>query len=77
MALIGVGSRGRGHASRLASIEGAEIVAISDLYEDLAKRSEQSAVERGRTELTGFWFHDHPWWGRWQPSARLADFPVS
>lgn len=46
-ALIGVGARGSGHASQLASIEGVEIVAISDLYEDLAKRSEQRVVAKG------------------------------
>ncbi len=49
IAIIGVGARGRGHARRLASIEGTEIVAISDLYEDLAKRSEQRVVEKGHT----------------------------
>ena len=32
IALIGVGARGTGHASQLASIEGTEIVGISDLY---------------------------------------------
>lgn len=25
-------------------------------------------------ELSGFWFHDHPWWGRWRPDDRLAAF---
>jgi predicted dehydrogenase len=47
VALIGVGARGSGHATQLASIEGTEIVAISDLYEDLAKRSEQRVVAKG------------------------------
>jgi predicted dehydrogenase len=47
VALIGVGARGTGHASQLASIEGTEIVAISDLYEDLAKRSEQRVQAKG------------------------------
>ncbi len=47
IAMIGVGARGSGHASQLASIEGTEIVAISDLYEDLAKRSEQRVQARG------------------------------
>jgi len=47
VALIGVGARGSGHARHLASIDGAEIVAISDLYEDLARKSEKSALERG------------------------------
>ena len=37
--IIGVGSRGSGHIRQLASIEGTEIVAICDVYEDLVKRS--------------------------------------
>mgnify|MGYP001954901060 CR=1 FL=1 len=36
IAIIGVGARGSGHIRQLASIEGTEVVAISDLYEDLA-----------------------------------------
>jgi predicted dehydrogenase len=47
IALIGVGARGSGHAAQLAAIEGTQIVAISDLYEDLAKRSEKRVVEKG------------------------------
>ena len=47
IAVIGVGARGTGHASQLASIEGTEIVAISDLYEDLARRAEQRVVAKG------------------------------
>jgi len=47
IALIGVGARGTGHASQLASIEGTQIVAISDLYEDWAKRAEQRVQARG------------------------------
>lgn len=47
IAFIGVGARGTGHATQLASIEGTEVVAISDLYEDLAKRSEQRVVAKG------------------------------
>ena len=39
VAFIGVGARGSGHARQIASIEGTEVVAISDLYEDLAKKS--------------------------------------
>jgi predicted dehydrogenase len=49
IAMIGVGARGTGHASQLASIEGTEIVAISDLYEDLAKRAEQRVAAKGHT----------------------------
>jgi predicted dehydrogenase len=33
-AIIGVGSRGRDHLKFFASLEGTEVVAISDLYED-------------------------------------------
>ena len=47
IALIGVGARGTGHAQQLAAIEGTEIVAISDLYEDWAKRSEKNVMARG------------------------------
>ena len=47
-AFIGVGSRGSGHARQIADIEGTEIVAISDLYEDLAKKSETACKERGK-----------------------------
>lgn len=36
---IGVGARGTGHVQQLAQIEGSEVVAVCDLYEDLAKRS--------------------------------------
>jgi predicted dehydrogenase len=46
-ALIGVGARGSGHASQLALIEGTDVVAISDLYEDLAKKSETNVKAKG------------------------------
>ncbi|MFS4417284.1 Gfo/Idh/MocA family protein [Maribacter sp. 2307ULW6-5] len=49
-ALIGVGARGSGHARQIASIEGTEIVAISDLYDDLAKKSKEACAERGKGE---------------------------
>ena len=48
IAVIGVGARGSGHAAQLATIEGTEIVAISDLYEDLAKRSANRCAEIGK-----------------------------
>lgn len=47
IALIGVGARGSGHARQLATIAGTEIVAISDLYEDLAKKSAVACQEIG------------------------------
>jgi predicted dehydrogenase len=48
IAIIGVGARGSGHAKQLASIEGTEIVAISDLYEDWVDRSVANCVEAGK-----------------------------
>ncbi len=48
IALIGVGARGSGHARDFASLEGTEIVAISDLYEDWAKRSADRCKEIGQ-----------------------------
>lgn len=47
-AFIGVGSRGSGHARQIAEIEGTEVVAISDLYEDLAKKSAENCKEKGK-----------------------------
>jgi predicted dehydrogenase len=47
IAIIGVGARGSGHASQLASIEGTEIVAIADVYEDLVARSIAKCIEVG------------------------------
>ena len=47
-AFIGVGARGTGHARQIAEIEGTEVVAICDLYEDLAKRSENACKKLGR-----------------------------
>jgi len=46
-AFIGVGARGSGHASQIATIEGTEVVAICDLYEDWAKKSADKCVENG------------------------------
>ena len=47
-AFIGVGARGSGHAKQIAAIEGTEVVAISDLYEDLAKKSADACKEQGK-----------------------------
>jgi predicted dehydrogenase len=46
--IIGVGARGSGHAHQLAQIEGSEIIAISDLYEDWAQRSAQGIEKLGK-----------------------------
>jgi len=50
IAMIGVGARGSGHTKQLATIDGTEIVAISDLYEDLAKKSAAVAMQVGAGE---------------------------
>jgi predicted dehydrogenase len=46
--VIGVGARGSGHAHQLAQIEGSQVVAIADLYEDLAKRSGKAVEKLGK-----------------------------
>ena len=60
VALIGVGARGSGHTRQLADIPGVEVVAISDLYEDLARRSEGRARERGHSPRLYFG-DEHAW----------------
>ncbi len=47
-AFIGVGSRGYGHAEQIAEIEGTEVVAISDLYQDLANKAADICKEKGK-----------------------------
>ncbi|OIQ41761.1 MAG: alpha-N-acetylgalactosaminidase [Bacteroidetes bacterium MedPE-SWsnd-G1] len=49
-AFIGVGARGSGHSTRTATIEGTEVVAICDLYEDLATKSANKCKEIGKGE---------------------------
>ena len=46
VAFIGVGARGIGHAKQIATIEGTEVVAISDFYLDLAKKSSDICENR-------------------------------
>ena len=48
VAFIGVGARGTGHARQIATIEGTEVVAISDLYKDLTQRSVDNCKEIGK-----------------------------
>lgn len=47
-AFIGVGARGSGHNSQIAEIEGTEVVAICDLYEDLAKKAQDKCTKIGK-----------------------------
>lgn len=46
-AFIGVGARGSGHNSQIAEIEGTEVVAICDLYQDLAEKAKGKCVALG------------------------------
>jgi predicted dehydrogenase len=50
VAVIGVGARGPGHLKFSASLPGTEIVAVSDLYEDLATKWADKAKEIGAGE---------------------------
>ena len=47
IAVIGVGARGSGHAKQLAIINGTEIVAIADIFEDLVDGSVANCIEAG------------------------------
>ena len=66
IAIIGVGDRGYGHAKQLASIKGTEIVAISDLHEDLVDRSVTACIEvgDGRHQNIARYFGDENQWGK-------------
>jgi predicted dehydrogenase len=48
--VIGVGARGSGHVKQLAQIEGSAVVAICDLYEDLAQKSAAAVKKLGQPE---------------------------
>ena len=64
IAIIGVGERGYGHAKHLASIQGTEIVAISDLHKDLVDRSVSDCLElgKGRHQNIARFFGDENEW---------------
>ena len=65
IAFIGLGARGSGHLRSLASLEGVEIVAISDLYEDSCKKSSKVASEIGKGErhnnIAQYWGEENKW----------------
>lgn len=48
VAAIGVGARGPGHLRFLSKLDGCEIVAICDLYEDLVNKEKDYCVEVGQ-----------------------------
>ena len=49
VAIIGVGARGSGHASQLATIEGVDFVGICDLVEERAKKAADGVTKKGHT----------------------------
>lgn len=59
-AFIGVGARGGGHCRQVGAIEGTEVVAICDLYEDRAKSAEKRAKEKGHSPK--LYFGDENLW---------------
>ena len=65
VAFIGLGARGSGHLRSLASLEGVEVVAISDLYEDSCIRSSKVASEIGKGErhnnIAQYWGEENKW----------------
>jgi predicted dehydrogenase len=58
-AFIGVGARGSGHCRQVGMIEGTEVVAICDLYEDRAKGAEKRAREQGHAPKVYFGDENH------------------
>lgn len=52
VAIIGVGARGSGHVSQLCALEGVEVKAICDLYQDWADRSAAAVVKAGQPAPT-------------------------
>lgn len=47
---IGVGARGSGHVEQMLLIQGVEIKAISDLYQDLADNAAKACTDKGRAK---------------------------
>src|SRR5690606_15333789 len=64
-AFIGVGNRGPGHLKFFASLPGTEIVAVCDLYEDLAKKWGAEATKIGggqRHKKVALYYGDENKW---------------
>ena len=64
-AFIGVGARGGTHAKFFASLEGAEVVAISDLYEDLVQEKigwvQKAGGANRHGNIKGYWGSEDKW----------------
>ena len=65
IAFIGVGARGSGHLSSIAKLDGVEVVAISDLFQDNVLASSALAKEIGNGErhnnIAQYWGEDDKW----------------
>ena len=65
IAFIGVGARGSGHLSSIAKLDGVEVVAISDLFQDNVLASSVLAKEIGNGErhnnIAQYWGEDDKW----------------
>ncbi|MFD2255366.1 Gfo/Idh/MocA family protein [Luteolibacter algae] len=48
VAIIGLGSRGKGHCNHLSLIDGTEVVGLCDLYEDLCKKAKEIVLKNGK-----------------------------
>lgn len=68
VAIIGVGARGSGHISQLASIEGVEVVGICDLNENRAKGSEKNVKGKGHNPKV--YFGDENAWQKMLDEAK-------
>ena len=64
-AFIGVGARGSGHVKSISKLEGVEVVAISDLFENNVLKSSKVAEETGREErhknIAKYWGEEDKW----------------
>lgn len=64
-AFIGVGARGPGHAKFFAKLEGTEVVAVSDLYEDNVQKVVKQCAEIGAGErhkdIATYWGGENKW----------------
>lgn len=64
-AFIGVGARGSGHLKSISKLDGVDVVAISDLFEDNVSRSSNVAKEIGKGErhksIAQYWGEDDKW----------------
>ena len=65
VAFIGLGARGSGHLKSISKLDGVDIVAVSDLYEDNVKTNSKIAKELGKGErhikIAQYWGSDDKW----------------